>query len=105
MKKALYYSVRVKTLYPYVVAVTSEKGSRRWYGRDCRTGESTNGLLQHTRGRFDTQADAESKVAAIKEIDDRLKVKRDELSKQQNAFAREERLEIDALFEQASGSV
>lgn len=57
MKRALYYSIRVKTLYPYVVAVTSEKGARlvkRWYGRRVEYDEPTNGTTDQLRGRFDT---------------------------------------------------
>lgn len=108
MKRALYYSVRVKTLYPYVVAVTSEKPSRwgrtRWYGRDCRHDESTNGTTDDLRGRFGTALDAERMVASIKAIADRYDAQRKVLNDQVSALHRAERDEVDALFNKEEAS-
>lgn len=87
MKKVLYYAIRVKRLYPCVVAVTSVKkgryGVNRWYGRDCRYVESTNGTTDQLRGSFDTQAEAEamlSKVQAIEEAFEACRHKLDAIS-------------------------
>jgi hypothetical protein len=59
MKRALYYAIRVNTLYPHVVAVTSEKQNGiRWFGRKCRDDTATHGRASDIRGRFATQEEA-----------------------------------------------
>lgn len=104
MKEPLYYSVRLLTLYPYVVAVTSEKSSRygrtRWYGRDCRYNEATHGTADQLRGKFATQVEAESAVSKIKEVHDYYKERRDSFQKWITALNNAERKAIADLFKE-----
>ena len=67
MKPALYYAIR-KNLYSTIVAVTSEKGTRRWHGRDCQYNEATHGTFDQLRGKFNTLEEAEACRKGIEEI-------------------------------------
>lgn len=77
MKQALYYAIR-HNYGNSVIAVTSEKGTRRWHGRDTRYNETTHGTFDQLRGRFDSQEAAEAmrdKIAFLsKQFDERRKV-------------------------------
>jgi hypothetical protein len=106
MKTALYYSVRTMCLYPHVVAVTSEKGRSwgrhcRWYGRDVRYNEATNGTTDQLKGRFATQEEAQAQVDNIKRIEAEHKAMRQPLEAQLVEIGRAERRAIDSLFKSA----
>ena len=69
MKSALYYSI-TRTPYSsalHIVAITTES-RRRWYGRDIRDNEPTNGRTDRLHGRFDTVEAAQAKVAAAQAV-------------------------------------
>lgn len=80
MKQALYYAIR-RNYGNSVVAVTSEKGTRRWHGRDCRYNEATHGTFDQLRGKFKTLEDANACREGILKIDAeydaKIKVHRD----------------------------
>lgn len=75
MKTALYYAIR-RNLYNTVVAVTTEKGSRRWHGRDCTYNEATHGTFDQLMGRFDTKEAAEAMRTEIARIANKYKAER-----------------------------
>lgn len=75
MKTALYYAIR-RNLYKTVVAITTEKGSRRWHGRDCTYNEATHGTFDQLMGRFDTKEAAEAKRSELSRIADKYKAER-----------------------------
>lgn len=102
MKKALYYAIRVMSLYPYVVAVTSEKnaryGERRWYGRDEKHGNATHGHLNDLRGRFDTPEAAEAMRAKVAELTKAYDDRRKQLHKYGQELLKQEQQGLAALF-------
>lgn len=71
MKQALYYAIRKSWGYN-IVAITSEKGSRRWFGRDCRFNEATNGTSDQLLAKFKTEEAANATRAEIKRIDEKF---------------------------------
>jgi hypothetical protein len=97
MKQALYYSIR-KNLYDTVVAVTSEKGTRRWHGRDCQYNEVTHGTFDQLRGRFKTQADAEACRSGIRAISDKYKPLLEQNIRERNRLYKDERLEVEEFI-------
>ena len=98
MKKALYYAIRTNCLYSKVIAVTSEKGSGRWFGRDCRYNDSTNGRASDLRGRFETQEQAEACLTGVIAITNDYEAQRKVLSDKQTRLYREERDKVDAYI-------
>ena len=85
LRPALYYTIRTHSLYQPIIAVTSEKGRRRWYGRDCKDNMATNGTFEDIRGRFETLEAAQSckaEVLAIEaEFDEQIKFHRREMNR------------------------
>jgi hypothetical protein len=95
MKPALFYAI--KRYRPgTIIAVTSEKRNR-WFGRDTRDNDPTHGTFEDLRGRFDTLDQAKAAQSDIREIVERYKVQRDELSRQMSALYASEHAEIDEV--------
>lgn len=101
MKPALYYAIR-RNLYSTVVAVTSEKGTRRWHGRDCQYNEATHGTFDQLRGKFASQEEAEACRAGVLEIDKRFDVLIEVHRNATTKLYRECRDEIDAFIKEKS---
>lgn len=97
MKQALYYAIR-RNLYSTVVAVTSEKGTRRWHGRDCKYNEATHGTFDQLRGRFPTQEAAEKCREGVLAIDAKFDTQIEVHRQATTRLYRECRDEIDAYI-------
>lgn len=79
MKPALSYSIVMSLGRPTVVAITSER-AHRWWGRDCRTDLSTNGIAHSLNGRFLSRAEADACLEEVAAVKDHYKLQRAKLS-------------------------
>lgn len=99
MKQALYFAIR-RNLYNTIVAITSEKGRRRWHGRDCRYNEVTHGTFdQLLASNFKTYEEAEACRKGITEIDDRYEAQLKLLRNKINELHRDCRRDIEAFIQ------
>lgn len=103
MKRALYYAIRVMSLYRPVVAVTTEKG-HRWYGREVRDDSPTHGCLSDLRGRFDNVEDAIAVRKQAGDLSDGYEQFRQAVRRWMKQFDRQEHEAFDRLLKgEASG--
>lgn len=102
MKPAMFYAIRVHTLTPYIVAVTSLQprrfGKTHWYGRDTRYTQATNGSMDDLRGRFESQEAAAAVLDQVIAIGVDFDAKRKVLNDQVSRLYRDERAAVDGLF-------
>ena len=99
MKKPLYYAIR-RNLGNDIVAVTSEKGTSRWYGRRLPYNEVTHGTFDQLIAKgFNSEAEARDCKEGIEKIDAEFNVKIKDLQRQINELHRQCRRAIGTYIE------
>jgi hypothetical protein len=97
MKRALYYTIRVRSLGSPVVAVTTEK-QHRWHGREVRGDMPTHGVLDDLRGKFEHVEQAYAMQGRIREISGSYDAARKVLSTESSRLYTREREAVEALL-------
>lgn len=97
MKPALFYSLAGWS-HDRVVAITSTKRDRLWYGRECHDNIATHGTLRELRGRFDTQEAAEAAMRVIRSIEAKYKPLIDAANAESSRLYSEKSKAIEAKY-------
>jgi hypothetical protein len=97
MKPALFYSLAAHGR-TQIVAVTSIKRERNWYGRAVRDNMATHGTLSGLLGRFETEEAASAARDEIKAIRDRYEPIIDVAQQSLSALYRQRDDEIAARY-------
>lgn len=99
MKAAMFYAIKNPRFgTTRIVAVTSIKRERNWYGRELPDNMATHGSLRDLYGKFETPEDAQAKIAELNAIRDKHRPLISKANLALNAAHRAERDEIETAL-------